>query len=890
MMQGCCFFAAVAVVVMLAGVAAAQQDDGTSAAGVAAAAGGHHDDTTHTAAERVRWQQPHFAIGWCPWGIGLDYPTLAGANFTIALQGADAEQCKAHGLGCIGPALPTTAGIDDHESFWGYNVIDEPGLAQFPAIAEDFKTIRRLRPGSMGFANLLQAPCPSAYLAQNPAAPPNVTVNNSIVYPDYVEFFASIVKPDILSMDYYPPFEVRRQFPMYSPHIFGVGSMDGYLDNVLVLRDVARRHNISSWWNYFGANHMKSEAQMKMQMMTSITVGGRGLIYWVLGKGDPRGWIGPMEGGEYTWSGPDLINGIGRHWAQAKRLNSPIVALGPTLMKLQSQTVVRIRNNSTLGLSGVPLDLIQETLGCSIMTYHDIENAGGNKTSDNPKCMGNFEYVSCPGIRFAAAQPTSPGTTSASAQPNGFCLDDYSDAYCRLLCNAMQNSNRTTDGYHHQFCGSFDWSPAATGAGRCCVNPAGPLHMQVDKTAVHRVKVANDKLESWTCPRLDPSICKSGNSDAACVGYGGSSGEPIVGHEFLLGFSRHQDGRDALTIMNFDMVFTASPTLVFAGATVNTTTEPTKLQLFEVDPYTGREMPAVDGMPALPGFQVLLDVAEARVFLVGPAAATIKTDDSEQTAEFKATVPSSPPPRLSFWVDGPVSGGCSGWGMPYPGFNASFKTQPSCWGNTLKLITKHAAVIDELDLSVGFLISNVSNGLFDLDRDGNPWCPGHNCGYRLRCLDWVPHYIPDVLAVLKPGTKVVVPFNFVSDNGANVTQIAHEMFANADALAKQMVDMAATYSWIDGYVLDYENDCGNYAFCHAGPQKNDTACDLSRATCAAVEAALLAEFFQTLSTALHAKGKTIGFATNSVTGAGFEHWQYYQSYLHGKCTLTVISS
>ena len=82
----------------------------------------------------------------------------------------------------------------------------------------------------------------------------------------------------------------------------------------------------------------------------------------------------------------------------------------------------------------------------------------------------------------------------------------------------------------------------------------------------------------------------------------------------------------------------------------------------------------------------------------------------------------------------------------------------------------------------------------------------------------------------------------------------------------------------------YEFECGNPTFCHPGPEKNDTECDLSRAACAPIEAALLADFFQTISTALHAKGKTIGSATNSVTGAGFEHWQYYQSYLNGEFT------
>jgi hypothetical protein len=93
-----------------------------------------------------------------------------------------------------------------------------------------------------------------------------------------------------------------------------------------------------------------------------------------------------------------------------------------------------------------------------------------------------------------------------------------------------------------------------------------------------------------------------------------------------------------------------------------------------------------------------------------------------------------------------------------------------------------------------------------------------------------------------------------------------------------MVDLAITYPWIDGYIIDYEADCGD---CAPGPNQgvqNVTKCLLTRATCVPKEAALLAMFFKTLSTALHAKGKTLGFATNK-NGAGYEHWPYYQSYL-----------
>ena len=298
-----------------------------------------------------RWRQPHFAIGWCPWGIGLDYPTLGEANFTIALQGDDVAQCSKHSLGCIGAALPTTAGADAHTSFWGYNVGDEPGIYQFPQFADRFRTIRRLRPGSMGFANLLQAYCPAGSLAANPPAPANATgVNGSLAYSDYVEAFAATLQPDILCTDYYPYFEKQNLFPMFNrlnsvTSGRGAPSMENYVDNLLVLRTTAQRHNLT-WWNYFGAaafqgHTMVSEAQMRLQMMASVTLGARGLLYWVLGKGDPRGWSGRL-------GGPVPRPVLGRHWAQAKRLNSRIVALGPTLMKLRSQVVVRVRRNATV--------------------------------------------------------------------------------------------------------------------------------------------------------------------------------------------------------------------------------------------------------------------------------------------------------------------------------------------------------------------------------------------------------------------------------------------------------------------------------------------------------------------------------------------------------------
>lgn len=206
--------------------------------------------------------------------------------------------------------------------------------------------------------------------------------------------------------------------------------------------------------------------------------------------------------------------------------------------------------------------------------------------------------------------------------------------------------------------------------------------------------------------------------------------------------------------------------------------------------------------------------------------------------------------------------------MPYPGFSAAAKQQPSCWNNTLTLVAERADLIDEVELSIGLALTNVSGGLLDMDRDGSEWAPG----YRIKPMDWIPHWVPDLLAVLKPHTKVVVPFFFGFGPDKNATQVAQQAYENADALASQMVTLATEHDWIDGYLLDYETYCG---IC---PPQNATACQQSRAECVPKEAERLTAFFKTLSSALHAKGKTLGMCTNK-NGAGFEHWPYYSQYL-----------
>ena len=186
--------------------------------------------------------------------------------------------------------------------------------------------------------------------------------------------------------------------------------------------------------------------------------------------------------------------------------------------------------------------------------------------------------------------------------------DVLSKESCEHLCNALHQLH----GPANFLCGSYDW---ASKTQQCCLNPPGPdRYLRSDSGSTHFAKVADGS--NWVCPNV-ASGCTINNTKPACADWGGAGGEVVVGHDFLLSTSTHADGRRAFTLMNFDTTISAVPTVVVPGATTNATAEPGKRQLMEVDPATGREIVAIDDVPLLPGLQISLDVAEARVFLVG---------------------------------------------------------------------------------------------------------------------------------------------------------------------------------------------------------------------------------------------------------------------------------
>ena len=98
----------------------------------------------------------------------------------------------------------------------------------------------------------------------------------------------------------------------------------------------------------FGPHSDPTEAQIRWQIYTSIAYGSKGVLYFCYWT--PRGGEFPKGGAIITPEGKQT-----RHYDQARRINSEIKQLGPTLMSLTSEAVYRV------GPDDSAAELLQET-------------------------------------------------------------------------------------------------------------------------------------------------------------------------------------------------------------------------------------------------------------------------------------------------------------------------------------------------------------------------------------------------------------------------------------------------------------------------------------------------------------------------------------------------
>lgn len=285
------------------------------------------------AQDRVRFVQDRFAIGfWVDPPANLitnaRYKEIADANFTFVLGAfgpknvKDVQKqlalCEKYGMKAIVRSdLTKPEDLPDSPACWGYHIVDEPNTAAYAGLRSTVDTVGKNRPGKLAYINLLPDYANAAQLGARD-------------YDDYVSRFCKEVRPDVLCMDYYP---------MMTPTADG---RDGYCGNLESMRKYSLIYRIP-FWNFFntmpfGPHHDPTEAQIRWQIYTSIAYGAKGVLYFCY-------WPFEGAGGEFPKGGA-ILNGIGnrtRHYDQAKRINAVVKNLGPTLMKLTSVKVIRIK-------------------------------------------------------------------------------------------------------------------------------------------------------------------------------------------------------------------------------------------------------------------------------------------------------------------------------------------------------------------------------------------------------------------------------------------------------------------------------------------------------------------------------------------------------------------
>ena len=283
-----------------------------------------------------RFVQDRFAIGfWVdPPADQINdarYKEIADANFTFVLGpfgpktikdvSKQLDLCRKYGLTAIVTSnLTMPEKLPNHPNCWGYHLVDEPGAASIPDIKNRIDAIRKNRPGKLAYFNLLPDYAPTWALGTS-------------TYDEYVGRFAKETGCDVLCMDYYP---------MMTPTADG---RDGYCGNLAVMRKYSVECGIP-FWNFFntmpfGPHYDPTEAQLRWQIYSSIAYGAKGVLYfcyWTPGKGAGNAGEFPKGGAIITAEGLRT-----RHYEQAKRINAGLKNLGPTLMKLTSADVMRVR-------------------------------------------------------------------------------------------------------------------------------------------------------------------------------------------------------------------------------------------------------------------------------------------------------------------------------------------------------------------------------------------------------------------------------------------------------------------------------------------------------------------------------------------------------------------
>ena len=213
----------------------------------------------------------------------------------------------------------------NHPALFGYMIKDEPGADLFPQMGRIARAFREDDPQHGVCANLF---------------PTHATVEQLAAadYAEYLQRYVKTVNPPFLCYDHYPFL------------LSGCDRPDFFL-NLELARSAALRHGkplwtivLSSWWQHF---RTPSAGEMRWQVYGALAYGVKGLGYFTYwpARDDYTAVV------DYQGNATTLYNVI-------RDLNSEVLAMGPTLLQLESTAVYHTGATIPDGCKRLPADAV----------------------------------------------------------------------------------------------------------------------------------------------------------------------------------------------------------------------------------------------------------------------------------------------------------------------------------------------------------------------------------------------------------------------------------------------------------------------------------------------------------------------------------------------------
>ncbi|WP_217594156.1 beta-galactosidase [Cohnella sp. GbtcB17] len=204
-----------------------------------------------------------------------------------------------------------------HPAYMGHLLKDEPSASQIAGLAALKEQYELAAPNGMAYVNLYPSHAAAELLGD--------------AYPNYVERYLSLAKPDILTYDHYPFLTDNSIFK-------GDRETADYYYNLELMREASLRYEVPFWLfiqtlAFNGTHRDPVYAEIRWQVYTSLAFGVKGIQYFTY-------WTPPDS---HETFGDAMIDRKGRrtrHYDEVKAVNEEIAALGPVLMRLRSVGVV----------------------------------------------------------------------------------------------------------------------------------------------------------------------------------------------------------------------------------------------------------------------------------------------------------------------------------------------------------------------------------------------------------------------------------------------------------------------------------------------------------------------------------------------------------------------